>query len=332
MNTAPRSITTRRRLILTCAILGTLVVQASIGRAAFAQDPWRAAAPIKLIVPFAPGGGADVVARLLAPGMRERLGQPVVVENKAGASGAIGSDQVFFGPANGTSLLIASVDSQAMNPHLTKVRFDTQKFVPLGGIARTPFVLVGRPDLPAANLTELLQLMKKQSLNYSTGGTGSSMHVVMGVFGSATGSTSLTQVPYQGAGPALQAVLASQVDLLMVPASIVKQHLSRLKVYGTTSAQRVPTMTGVPTLKEAGASVIADSWTGLVAPPGTPDATAKAIASAMQETIATADFRKKLADLQLAAFPPDNAAFANFYREEYERWGQAIRSLGIKVD
>jgi tripartite-type tricarboxylate transporter receptor subunit TctC len=140
---------------------------ALLGSASFAQE-WKPLRPIKIVVPFAPGGGADASVRLLTKGLSERLGQTVYVENRAGASGAIGSDYVYLSPPDGLILLAATSDSQSVNPHLNKTRSDAKKFVPLAGIAASNFVLMGRKDLPAEDLRGLLKLASKKSLSYSS--------------------------------------------------------------------------------------------------------------------------------------------------------------------
>lgn len=314
--------------------LQALIAAALIGPALIgnAQEAWKPSGPIKIVVQFPPGGGADVLARLVGQGMQERLGQTVIVENKAGASGAIASDYVYTAPADGLILLAATADAQAMYPHLKPVKFETTKFVPVAGFAKTAYVLMGRLDLPAADLKELLSLMKKQSVTYSTAGAGSSMHVFTSVFAKTAKVDNLLHVPYQGAAPALQALLGGQVDLMMVPLAIAVQHRSKLKAYGVTSGERIDAMKDVPTLSEQGLPIIAESWAGLVAPPGTPVAVTAALAKAVRETVSSPNIQKRMPEMGWTPLTGTQAEFSKYYGDEYRKWGDAIRAANIKLD
>lgn len=302
------------------------------GTGATAQEAWTATKPIKLVVPFSPGGGADVAARLIAQSMEARLGQPVFVENKAGASGAIASDYVYGAAPDGSVLLVGTADTQSMNPHVNKVRFDASKFVPVAGIAVIPFVLMGRPELPAADLPALLALMKSQSLTYSSSGAGAASHIDTSIFANSAKVTNLVHIPYQGAGPALQALAASQVDLMMVPMSSAVQYRSKLRTYGVASLARVDAIKDVPTLAEQGVPVNGDSWCGVLAPPGTPPAITAALSKAIRDTVAAPEMQKKLRDIGMTPVGLTQAEFQKFYGDEYLRWGDAIKAANLKTD
>ena len=187
-----------------------------------------------------------------------------------------------------------------MYPHLSKTKWDATKFVPVAGLAKTAFVLMGRQDLPAADLQELLGLMKKQGLTYSTARAGSAMHVLTGAFGTTTKIDNLVHVRYQGAGPALQALVAGRVDLMMVPVAIAGQYRSRLKTYGVTAPQRVDVMKDVPTLSEQGVPVVGESWLGVLAPPGTPATITAVLAKAIGEIVASPEFQTRVAGMGMA--------------------------------
>lgn len=293
------------------------------------QAAWRPQQPIRIVVPFSAGGGTDVAARMVAQGLSDALGQAVVVDNKPGASGAIGSDIVYTAPPDGLTLLVGTADTQAMNPHVNKVRYETMRYVPVGGIAKVPFVLVGRPGLPAASLKELLELTRRKSLTYGSSGLGAGPHVQMAMFADAAKVTNLLHVPYQGAAPAFQALIAGQVDLSMVPVVLALQYRDKLRFYGIASLTRNDAIRDVPTLAEQGYKVDADSWNGLLAPPGTPEATVQAIAEKLAAVVAQPETQRRLREAGMTPFAGPRAEFADFYRSEYGKWGAAIRAAGI---
>ena len=316
----------RRKALITSASL-TLAV--TVLRA---QDGWKPTRPIKLVVPFAAGGGADAAARLVGKGLSERLGQPVIVENRAGASGAIGSEYVYNAPPDATVLLAATGDAQAVNPHLHALRFDSTRFVPLAGITLAGFVLMGRLSLPAENILDLKKLASKQSLTYSSGGGGTAIHVVTAAFASMAKFDNLLHVPYQGGGPAITALLAGQVDLMMVPGSIAAPYLSRARVYGITGSQRNRFMPGVPTLSEQGVSLVADSWTGIVAPPGMPTSIASALADAIYQTVNDPAMQKLFSGQGKEWFQLGRKQFEKYYKDQYSSWGEMIKAGRIMAE
>lgn len=315
-------------------VLSLLAVAALAGTASapWAQEPWKPTKPIRLVVPFPPGGGADVAARMVAEGMATRLGQSVVVENKTGAGGSIGSEYVYNAAADGTVVLVAVADALVMYPHLNKVKFETPKFVPIGGIFRMPYVLMGRADLPAANVNELAALMRTKSLSIGNAGAGSSLHILAGMFTQAAKAPDSLHVPFQGAAPGLQALLGGQIDLMMVPLVSAPQYRSKLRTYGIASTQRADSMKDVPTLIEQGYAVSGDSWAGLVAPPGTPEAITATIGKALRESVASPEMTKKITDMSVLPITSSPAEFAKFYRDEYSKWGEVIKTIGIKVE
>jgi tripartite-type tricarboxylate transporter receptor subunit TctC len=320
--------------VLTRRCLGTILLAAVAAvtcMAAQAQEGWKPTRPVKLVVPFAAGGGGDVITRLVARGMETSLGQPVIVENRPGASGAIGSDAVYRAAPDGYTVLSGSVDAQVMYPQVGTVPFDPAKFVPVGGIAQMGYVLMGRADLPAANLAELRALMKTRTLSYGSGGAGSSLHVFTELFAKEAGSK-LLHVPYQGAGPGLQALLAGQIDLMMVPLAVAPKYWDKLRSYAVTSAQRVESMADVATFSELGLKVVGDSWAALLAPPGTPEPVAEALGAAMRQAVASPEVSKKLRDMGMTPMGSSRREFAQFYSAEYRRWGEVIRGANIRAE
>ena len=322
-----RSFRPVHRLLRRVALAATLPLLAA---SALAQETWNPAQPVKLVVPFSPGGGADIMARLLADPLGRQLGQPGIVENKAGASGSIGSEFVYRAAPDGYTLLVATLDSQGMYPHMQKVGFDSAKYVPIGGIAQMGYALMGRSGMPAT-LPELRALMKTKQLSYGSGGAGSSLHVLTELFAKET-DTRLLHIPYKGAGPALQDLLAGQIDLMMVPMATAPQYRGKLVTYGITSAQRNPAMKDVPTLKESGLDVVGDSWAALVAPPGTPAPVAARLSAALEKVVATPEVNARLREIGLTPIGLSRPEFARFYADEYRKWGDVIKAARITVD
>lgn len=306
--------------IATCAVPG-----------AMAQDTWRPNRPIKVVVPFPPGGGGDVITRLVARAMEVSLGQTLIIENKAGASGSIGSDAAYRAAPDGYTLLSASLDAQAMYPHVNPVNFDPARFVPVGGVAQMGYVLMGRAGLPAANMVELRALMKTTTLSYASAGPGSSLHVFTELFAKESGSK-LLHVPYQGAGPGAQALLGGQVDLMMVPLVVAPQYSPKLHAYAITSAQRADVMKDVPTFVEQGLKVVGDSWGALLAPPGTPEPVVEALAASLREALAQPEISKKLRDMSMTPLTMSRKEFAQFYAAECRKWGEVIKTARIRID
>ncbi|VTU27285.1 Argininosuccinate lyase [Variovorax sp. PBS-H4] len=319
--------TLARRLLLQAALTIALPLAAT---ATLAQGAWTPTQPVKLIVPFAPGGGADIMARILSDALGRELGQPVIVENKSGASGSIGSEIVYRAPPDGHTLLIATLDSQGMYPHMRQVGFDSAKYVPVGGIAQMGYALMGRPGMPAT-LPELRSQLRAKQASYGSGGAGSSLHVLTELFAKET-QAKLLHVPYKGAGPALQDLLAGQIDLMMVPLATAPQYRGKLVTYGITSAQRNPAMPDVPTLKEAGLDVVGDSWAALLAPPGTPGPIADRLAATLTKVVALPDVNRRLRETGMTPMTLSRSEFVHYYADEYRKWGEVIKAANITLD
>ena len=297
-----------------------------------AQAAWKPAGPVKFVVPYPPGGASDILIRLISPGLSERLGQPAVVENKAGATGSIGSGYVYSAPADGTTLLVGLSDPLSIYPHLAKTPYDASKFVPVASIGSTPFVLLGRPGLPASNLQELIALAKKQPLNYANAGMGGSIHMMTLAFGRAAGIDKMLHVPYTGMAPALQALMANQVDVVFSVVGGATQYRSRLKFFGVTSAERVPAVPEVLTFTEQGLPLVQELWMGVLAPPNTPAATVAALSKAINEVVATPAYKARTTELAMSANPMPQPEVAGYYLDEYRKWGELVRSSNVKLD
>lgn len=299
--------------------------------AAASGGDWKASQPIRLVVPFSAGGGSDVAARLISEGLGTSLGQTVVVENKPGASGAIASDQVYLAKPDGLMLLLGTADTQSMNPHVNKVRYESLKYVPVLGIAQVSYALVGRNDLPANNLQELIELAKEKSLSYGSSGNGAAADVQMRMFADVAGIKNFLHAPYQGVAPAFQGLLGGQVDLAMIPVALVAQYQGKIKFYGVASMQRNYALPDVPTLAERGYPVDGDPWVGILAPPGTPEKVANAIADEVGKVLAKPDTQQRLQKVGMTPYVQSRSEFVELYRSDYEKWGNAIRKAGITI-
>lgn len=323
------AMTISRREMIACAV--SAVTLGSSMRLQ-AQSVWKPTQPIRIIVPFPAGGGGDLITRAVVAGMQQQFPQGIIVDNRSGASGSIGSEAVYRAAPDGHTLLMGSMDAQAMNPHINKVPFDATKFVPVAGMGLTVLALVGRQGLPAADLPELIKLANSGTLSYASAGIGSSFHVVTSVFQRAAKIETLLHVPYQGSAPALQGVLAGDVDFVFLPVALIRQHIGKLRVYGVTSEKRLITLPEVPALVEQGVQLRVNTWAGLLAPPGTPTHIVAVLAKAVADSTASPEAQRKLAEIDNWPFAPTPTEFTKFYMDEYRRWGEAIKAANIRIE
>jgi tripartite-type tricarboxylate transporter receptor subunit TctC len=191
---------------------------------------------------------------------------------------------------------------------------------------------MGRPDLPAANVKELGELMRIKNLSMGNGGNGGLMHILSIMMAKDVKAPGTLHVPFQGAAPSLQALMGGQIDLMMVPLIVAPQYRDKLRTYGVASTQRADTMKDVPTLSEQGYAVSGDSWGALVAPPGTPTAISATLSKALREVLLSPEMTKKIQDMSLAPFVDSQAEFGSFYLDEYRKWGEVIKASNIKVE
>lgn len=299
---------------------------------AMAQAPWTPSRPVRIVVPYPAGGSVDLMARLISSSLGDRLGQSVVVENRTGASGSIGTGHVYAAPADGTTLLLGGPDSLSIYPHLAKTPYEATRFVPVAELGSTPFVVVTRPGLPVSNLRELIALAKKQPLTFANAGMGGSIHMMTHAFGQAAGITEMLHVPYQGGAPARAAIIGDQVDVYMSLMSGVPQNRARMKVLGVSSSQRVASVADVPTFTEQGLPLVREQWFGILAPPSTTDTIVKRLAKEIDEIVATPEFKKKIAEMAVEPSSRTQQGFAIHYADEYQRWGDLVRTTKVKLD
>jgi tripartite-type tricarboxylate transporter receptor subunit TctC len=292
--------------------------------------------PIKIVVPLAPGGGTDLFGRLLAVQLPQRLGQTVYVENKAGGGTIIGASSVARAAPDGYTLLLSSSTTYALNPSLYQnLSYSPSKdFAPISLTGRFALVLVSAADVRASNLRELVELARTQPMNYASPGVGSPHQLAMELFKMRADFNAM-HVPYKGAAPALQDVLAGRVPLMFIDYATGAPYLKAgsLKALAVASDSRLPLLPNVPTIAESGYSGYeASAWQGLVAPAGTPDAVIRKLNETVVNILNGAEFRKQLTDLGITPLASTPEQFATYARSETVKWGDVIRHAHIVMD
>jgi len=315
-----------------CAVVAAVLTPTVLAQGKFPDRP------VTIVVPSAPGGTTDFTARLIAEPLSRALGQPVVVDNKAGASGNIGNQLVAKAKPDGYTLLLAYSGYQVGNPHLfKKAGWDPIKdFTPVAMLTRAPQVVAARPNLPVNNLRELVAYAKANpdKLNYASSGNGSIQHIAGELFKQMTG-TSLTHVPYKGAGPAVQDLLGGQVDLFFTTPASVVSHIKadKLKGLGVTSSARLSSLPQVPTTRESDLKDFTlDSWFALYAPAGTPNDVVQQINAEIAKILASPELRKKAEDAGTLVDYMGPAQLGDYTRKELAYWGRVIQGARITAD
>jgi len=294
--------------------------------------------PIRIVVPFAAGGITDILARALGQKLGEALGQSVVVDNRPGANGQVGTEMVARATPDGYTLLVTADQTFAMVPHLmAKLPYDAlADFVPVSGLGISPQALVVHPSVPAKTVNELIALgrAKPGELNYGTFGIGSSGHLNIELMQSLTGAK-FTAVHYKGAAPALTDLLGGHIQMMIVSIGLVRPgwQAGQLKVLGFGSERRIAQYPDVPTIAETLPGYEAGSWYGLVAPAGTPREIVDKLSAETQRIFAEPAFRDKFLApsfiFSIAGTPED---FAKRIKADYAKWGKVIRDAGVKVE
>lgn len=300
---------------------------------AFAQE-WPAR-PVHVVVPFTPGGNADIVARIVAQGMSEDLKQGVLVENKPGANAAIGAEYVARSKPDGTTVLFGTAETHALNPHLRKaLPYDPLKDLPAVGIVdRFPFSLVVSPKLPVKSLGDFVAYAKENpgKLNFASWGNGSTSQIAFEQLKQVTGMN-LVHVPFQGAAPAIGAVAAGDVQAFVVPLSVARPQAAngRVKLLAVTSATREESAPDVPTATEQGVPVVISGWHVLAVPAGTPPAVIARLNRALNAANARPEVRERLvkAGVQPASSTVEEAQ--TMVKDEHRRWGEVARKAGLQ--
>lgn len=325
-------------LFLAPLSLGNLILIAS--GALWSSSPVHAAfpdKPVRIVVPFAPGGGTDLIARTLGQGMAAELGQPVVIDNKPGAGTLIGTDLVAKSTPDGYTLVIATF-AHAVNPALLpRLPYAQDKaFAPVILIGRSPNVLVVRADSPLKSVRDLLTVARAQpkKLSFASQGNGTSAHLAGELF-KTLGKVEMTHIAYRGAGPALTDLLGGQVDMMFATSSAVGALLDggKLRALGVTTAERSPAMKDVPSIAEAGlGGYVMESWYGLYVPAGTPAEVVARLNAAARKAVQTEVFRKKVAEEGLTISAGTPAELDQYVRAEESRWRKIIKDNHITSD
>jgi tripartite-type tricarboxylate transporter receptor subunit TctC len=327
---------TNRRAFLQSA--GTLLATGTLAYSnALAQSAWPAK-PIKLVIPFAPGGVTDTSGRIIAEFLGKRLGQQVVPDNRPGASGNIGSQVVASAEPDGYTLLLVLDGTFVINPHVyDKVPFDPLRdFSTIGKIGDSTTILVAHPGFKANNMRELIDLSKAQpaGVSYGTSGTGSIVHLAGELLKQRTGAN-LVHIPYKGGAPAIADALAGHTPLAFASAASVQNHLKsgNLKALGVPSGKRSRQYPDIPTFAESGlADFDINSWVGLVAPVKTPRAIVERLNTELNAALADPEVRAKLEAAGIAATPGTAEALSATIRKELVLYGGVVKAAGIKMN
>ena len=293
--------------------------------------------PVRLIVPYAPGGGVDIVARALAHELTKRMGQQIIVDNRTGAGGNIGSDVVAKATPDGYTLLIAS-PANAINPSLyAKMPFNPARdLTPVALIATVPAVLLASPALPVKTVKELVALAKAKpgTLNFGSGGSGTTEHLAGEMLNVHAGIT-LQHVPYKGGAAVLPDLISGQISIFFVnqPFALPYIKAGTVKALGVASDERSAALPDVPTLAEAGlADFRVSVWYGIMAPAGTPKAIVSRLNREIVAALASPEMRERLLAMSLKPLPGTPADFAAFFADEMTRWARVVKASGAKVD
>jgi tripartite-type tricarboxylate transporter receptor subunit TctC len=294
--------------------------------------------PIRLIVPFPPGGTTDLLGRMLASHLTATLGQQVIVDNRAGAGGTIGSDIVAKSAADGYTLMLAGISTQSINSALYKqLPYDPQKdFTPIALFASVPNILVVNPQVPVRSVPELVAYAKKYPgrVNMGSAGNGTTNHLSGELFKAMTHAP-IVHVPYKGSGPAMADLLGNQVQLMFdnLPGSLPQVRAGKLRALAVTGAARSPVLPDVPTMAEAGVpGYVVDVWFGVVAPKGLPANVLSRLSAEITAFARDKEVQRKLADQGATPLLSTPAEFADRIRSDAEKWARIVRDAGAKVD
>ena len=312
-----------------------LLALAALAAPAAAADDYPSRA-IRLIIPFPPGGSNDVVGRIVANQLGQKLGKQVFVDNRAGAGGIVGSDLAAKATPDGYTLLVVSI-AHAVDPWLYKEPFDPMKdFVPVSIIATGTNVLTVNPAVPAHSVKELLALAKEEPgvLNYASAGIGSFQHLSGELF-KLTAEVDIQHVPYKGGGPAMLAVIAGEAQVMFssIVQTVPSIQSGALRALATGGAEKSPILPDLPTIAEAGVpGYVATNWWGIVAPAGTPHPIVDKLHDAIAELLNSAETKKYLDNEGAAPVRMSSAEFGKFVEAEIAKWGPVVKKAGMKAE
>ena len=319
-----------RRILAACALFAAAGVAAAQG--------WPTK-PIKVIVPYPPGGTSDILARALGPGMQQALGQPWVVENKPGATGNVGADFVAKSPADGYTVMLADIGSLAIAPSVvTSLPFDPVKdFAPVIMVAYSPHLLVVHPSVPAKDAKELIALAKAKpdALNFAVSGTGGANHLA-GIDFAQRAGIKWTYIPYKGGSQALTDMVGGQAQVMFNGALATSQFVKdgKLRALAVSSAKRFSAMPDIPTVAEAAgmAGFETGSYQGIVAPAGTPKDVVEKLHATITKVLGTPEMKDRLDKAGAELRPQSSAEFGTFIRTEKDKWAKVVKESGAKFD
>jgi tripartite-type tricarboxylate transporter receptor subunit TctC len=313
-----------------------LALLLAFATAANAQDAWPSK-PIRFILPFPPGGGTDILGRLIAERLSAQLGQPVVTENRGGAGGNVGTEAAAKSAPDGYTIVLVA-PSLAISPTLYgKLNYDPVKdFVPVSLVATVPNVMVTQPSLPVQNLSEFIAYVKGKpgALNFGSGGAGTSNHLAGELFNLVTGAK-LVHVPYKGVNLAMQDVLAGNVHLVFIGIPAAAPHIKagKLRALALVAPQRSSALPEVPTVAEAGLRDFeVTTWYGVLAPAGTPKNIVTRLNTELVKIMHSAELKDKLAATGTEPLTSTPEEFAAYIQREIAKWGDVIRRAGVKAD
>lgn len=333
MNKKTNSFRNTRRTLLSLGALGLATLLGS----AQAQDVWPAK-PIRLVVPFTPGGVTDTSGRLIADQLGKRLGQQIVVDNRPGASGNIGTSLVKSAAPDGYTLVLGFDGTMVINPHVfAKTPFDTVKdFAPVGKIGDATLILVANPEVPVRSLSEVIALSKSQpdGLSFGTSGTGGTPHIA-GELLKARTNANLTHIPYKGGGQAMTDVLGGTIPLVYTAVAGAYGHVKsgKLRAIAVSSAQRSTALPDVPTFIESGIpDFVVNSWVGILAPMATPTLIITRLNTELNAVLNDPVVREKLRLMGIDATPGSAEQFSAEIKRDLARYGQIVKSAGIRIE
>ena len=317
-------------LTAACTALTTLTTLS----AQYARGAEYPVKPIRLIVPFAPGGPADIIARFISQGLIERLGQQIIIDNRGGAGGNIGAEMAARSAPDGYTLLVATPGILIANPAMGKTPFDTQRdFTPVALAANMTSIMVLHPSIPARNLKAFIEVARARpgQLTYGTAGNGSASHLGTELFKQAA-KVDITHVPYKGASPAVIDLLGGHLSMMLIGVPVSLPHIRTGKVtpLGIASLKRYPTALDIPTLAESGLPGFeVANWMALIAPAGTPAAVVTRLNAETNATLGHAETRQRLLQQGLEFNARSAAEFADYLRTETEKWSKVVRGARI---
>jgi tripartite-type tricarboxylate transporter receptor subunit TctC len=317
-----------KRLLAAFALLLPLI--------AAAQEPYPSK-PIRFILPFPPGGGTDLLGRLIAERLGASLGQPVVTENRGGAGGNVGAEAAAHSPPDGYTLVLVA-PSLAISPTLyTKLNYDPVKdFAPIALVAQVPNVMISHPSVPAATLAEFIAYARANpgKLNFGSGGSGTSNHLAGELFNLRTGAR-LVHVPYKGVNLAMQGALAGEVHLVFIGVPVPAPHIKAGKLRGLAvlARERSPLIPDVPTAAEAGLPDFdVTTWYGILAPAGTPRPIIRRLNSELKKMMEAPEVKERLAAMGTEPLSSTPEEFGAYIKREIAKWGDVVRKAGLRAE